>query len=162
MIDLEDIDIDEEGALTATALLPGERHVTVEFAVDDEDLDVEEADDGGDEDGDGGGDEERDQSAPDVDRMRGVIEHALARLTEEVLDAREHEVIAELTAAAYGDDEDSVDQEAVLAADIALDGVLVFADGVIVLLYLAPEQYPGSTIRCQLDDDLDLDDLEVD
>ncbi|MDA4893613.1 hypothetical protein [Microbacterium resistens] len=155
MIDLEDVDADEDGALTATAVLPGDRHVTVEFAVDDEeDLDVVVDDDEADDD-------EREPADPDLARMQETVRHALARLTEEVLDAREHDVVAELTAAAYGDDEDSVDREAELAADISLDGVVVFDDGAMALLYVAPEQYPGSAIRCQLDDDLEVEDLEV-
>jgi len=146
MIDLDDVDIDEDGILTATVELPGERHVTIESFVDDV-IDVEgwDLDEDEDEDDLGGADGEDERAEPDGERIRAVVEHALARLSEEVLDAREQEV-----AARVGADE------------LVLDAVLVSDDGMIVLLYLAPEQSPSSTVRCVLDDDLDIDAVVVD
>ena len=145
MIDLDDVDIDEDGTLTARVELPGERHVTVESfvgdVVDDEgwDLDEDDADDL-----DRGADESE-RAEPDGDRIRAVVERALARLTEDILDAREQEVAARVG-----------------AGDLVLDGVLVSDDGMIVLLYLAPDRSPEATIRCVLDDDLDVDAVVVD
>ncbi|MEJ1091855.1 hypothetical protein [Microbacterium istanbulense] len=158
MIELDDIDTDEDGALTATVELPGGRRVTVEYAVDD-DSDFDEDDDGDEDDLD----DVEPEDMPDMDVMQATVQHALARLTTEVLDAREHEVAEELTEAAF-EDEDDAELEAPLAAlrdDISLDGVVVFGDGGMTLLYVAPEEYPDLTIYCLLDDDLEIDDLMV-
>ncbi|MGB3374998.1 MAG: hypothetical protein WBA87_07660 [Microbacterium sp.] len=158
MIDLDDIDQDEDGALTASVELPGGRRVTVEYEFEEE----FERDD--DEDGD---DEDIDDIAredlPDMDAMEATVRHSLARLTLETLDQREQEVTEELTDAAYEGDEDADLEEALraLKADIALDGVIVFGDGGITLLYIAPEEYPDLIIYCLLDEDLEIDDLMV-
>ena len=96
--------------------------------------------------------------------MQETVKHSLARLTEEILEAREREVVEELTEAAYEDDADEVDMAEALSAlkdDIALDGVVVFGDGGLTLLYIAPEEYPDLIIYCLLDDDLEIDDLMV-
>lgn len=159
MIDLDDIDTDEDGALTATVELPGGRRVTVEYEFDEE-FDYDDEDEG---DGD---DEEpvEPEDLPDLDAMQETVKHALARLTEEILEAREREVAEELTEAAYEDDDDEVDVVEALQAlkdDIALDGVVVFGDGGITLLFIAPEEYPDLIIYCLLDEDLEIDDLMV-
>ena len=160
MIDLEDIDTDEDGALTADVELPGGRRVTVEYEFDEEFERDDDSDDEGDDDEDGDFEPE---DLPDLDVMRATVQHALARLTEEILDVREREVAEELTEAAYEDDED-VDLDEALQAlkdDIALDGVIVFGDGGLTLLYIAPEEYPDMIIYCLLDEDLEIDDLMV-
>ncbi|MGB4137497.1 MAG: hypothetical protein WA971_13085 [Microbacterium sp.] len=158
MIELDDIDTDEDGALTATAELPGGRRVTVQYDFDDDfDLaeDDDEADDGDDEDIDP-------ENLPDLDEMQRTTEHALARLTAEILDAREREVVRQLAETAAHDDEADVDALIEdLADDITLDGVVVFGDGGLTLLYVATDNYPDTTIFCLLDDDLDIDDLMV-
>jgi len=84
MIDLDDVDTDEDGALTATAELPGGRRVTVEYEYDEE-LDRDDDDDDSDEDDD---DEVVREDLPDLDVMEQTVRHALARLTADVLDAR--------------------------------------------------------------------------
>lgn len=161
MIDLEDIDTDEDGALTADVELPGGRRVTVEYEFDEA---FERDDDSSDDDDEG--DDERGfepEDLPDLDVMRSTVQHALARLTEEILDAREREVVEELTEVAYEEDED-VDLDEALQAlkeDIALDGVIVFGDGGLTLLYIAPEEYPDMIIYCLLDEDLEIEDLMV-
>ena len=164
MIDLDDIDTDEDGALTATVELPGGRRVTVEYEFDEE---FDYSDDDDDDDDDDGEDDvelvER-EDLPDLDTMQETVKHSLARLTEEILEAREREVVEELTEAAYEDDADEVDMAEALSAlkdDIALDGVVVFGDGGLTLLYIAPEEYPDLIIYCLLDDDLEIDDLMV-
>jgi|SRR5690606_1822749 len=164
MIELDDIDQDEDGALTASVELPGGRRVTVEYEFDeefdrdDDDDDTEDADDDLD-------DIER-EDLPDLDTMQSTVQHALARLTEEILDAREREVAEELTDAAYEDDDEGDEEEKAqalreLKEDLALDGVIVFGDGGMTLLYLAPEEYPDLIIYCLLDEDLEIDDLMV-
>ncbi|MGX1791555.1 hypothetical protein ACWIDW_01200 [Microbacterium sp. NPDC055312] len=159
MIDLDDIDTDEDGALTATVDLPGGRRVTVEYEFDEEfDYDDDEEDDDEDEEP-----VER-EDLPDLDTMQETVKHALARLTEEILEAREREVVEELTEAAYEDEDDDVGMVEALQAlkdDIALDGVVVFGDGGITLLFIAPEEYPDLIIYCLLDEDLEIDDLMV-
>ncbi len=164
MIDLDDIDTDEDGALTATVELPGGRRVTVEYEFDEE---FDYSDDDDDDDDDDGEDDvelvER-EDLPDLDTMQETVKHSLARLTEEILEAREREVVEELTEAAYEDDADEVDMAEALSAlkdDITLDGVVVFGDGGLTLLYIAPEEYPDLIIYCLLDDDLEIDDLMV-
>lgn len=162
MIDLDDVDTDEDGALTATVELPGGRRVTVEYEFDEE---LERGDDDSDDD-DGVDDDDGyvdPEDLPDMQTMERTVQHALARLTEEVLDAREAEVAEELTDAAFEDDEDVDLGEALedLKADLALDGVIVFGDGGMTLLYVAPLEYPDLTIYCLLDEDLEIDDLMV-
>lgn len=160
MIELDDIEADEDGALTATVELPGGRRVTVEYEFD-EDFDRDDDDD--DASGDDDEDEVEPEDLPDMDTMSETVRHALARLSAEVLDAREAQVSEELTDAAYEDDDD-VDLDEALASlkeDIALDGVIVFSDGGLTLLYVAPEEYPDLTIYCLLDEDLEIDDLMV-
>jgi hypothetical protein len=155
MIELDDIDQDEDGALTASVELPGGRRVTVEYEFEEE----FERDDDGDQDDD---DIVR-EDLPDMDAMQSTVRHALARLTQETLDQREQEVAEELTDAAYEGDDDADVGEALraLRADIVLDGVIVFGDGGMTLLYLAPEEYPDMIIYCLLDEDLEIEDLMV-
>jgi len=163
MIELDDIDTDEDGALTATVELPGGRRVTVEYEFD-EDFDREDEDEDSEEDDDDDVVDVEPEDLPDLDTMRATVQHALARLTQEILDEREREVAEELTEAAYEDDDEGADlAEAVqsLKDDIALDGVVVFGDGGITLLYVAPEEYPDLIIYCLLDEDLEIDDLMV-
>lgn len=159
MIELEDIDTDEDGALTAGVELPGGRRVTVEYEFDEE----FERDDDDDDDGDGDDEAFEPEDMPDLDVMQETVQHALARLTEEILDAREREVAEELTDAAYEDDDDVDLDEALrsLRADISLDGVVVFGDGGLTLLYIAPEEYPDLMIYCLLDEDLEIEDIMV-
>jgi hypothetical protein len=157
MIELEDVDTDEDGALSADVELPGGRRVTVEYEFDEEFGH-------GDEDDDDDEDDYVDrEDLPDLDAMRATVQHALSRLSREILDAREREVTDELVEAAAEDD-DEVDLEQArraLAEDIALDGVVVFGDGGMTLLYIAPEEYPDLIIYCLLDEDLQIDDLMV-
>lgn len=158
MIELDDIDTDEDGALTATVELPGGRRVTVEYEFD-EDFDRDDDDEGEDDDED----DVDPEDLPDMDTMQDTVRHSLARLTEEVLDARERQVAEELTDAAFEDDDDVAleDELAALREDISLDGVVVFGDGGMTLLYVAPSEYPDLTIYCLLDEDLEIDDLMV-
>jgi hypothetical protein len=163
MIDLDDIDTDEDGALTASVELPGGRRVTVEYEFD-EGFDYSDDDDDDDDDGEDDVELVEREDLPDLDTMQETVKHALARLTEEILEAREREVVEELTEAAYEDDADEVDMAEALSAlkdDITLDGVVVFGDGGLTLLYIAPEEYPDLIIYCLLDDDLEIDDLMV-
>ncbi|WP_298868589.1 hypothetical protein [uncultured Microbacterium sp.] len=161
MIELEDVDTDEDGALNADVELPGGRRVTVEYEFDEEfGRDDDDDDDESDDDED---DYVEREDLPDLDTMRATVQHALSRLSGEILDAREREVVDELVEAAAEDDDD-VDLEQArraLAEDIALDGVVVFGDGGMTLLYIAPEEYPDLIIYCLLDEDLEVDDLMV-
>lgn len=163
MIELEDIDTDEDGALTATAELPGGRRVTVEYEFEEEFERDDDDDDDADEDGEL--DDIEREDLPDMDAMQATVQHALARLSQEVLDAREREVAEELTDAAYEDEEeDEVDKAEALQSlkdDLSLDGVVVFGDGGMTLLYMAPEEYPDLIIYCLLDEDLEIEDLMV-
>src|SRR5690606_4145415 len=151
MIELDDSDQDEDGALTATAELPGGRRVTVEYEFDEE-FERDDDDDSDDDD-----DLER-EDMPDLDVMERTVRHALARLTDEVLSARERDVAEDLTDAAYEDDDEDVDLDEALSAlkdDLALDGVVVFSDGGLTLVYVAPDEYPDLLIYCLLDEDLE-------
>lgn len=152
MVELDEIDTDDDGALMAIAALPGGRRVAVEYEVEDDP----------DFDGDDLDDEDRDD-LPSMEVMEQTVRHALARLTADVLDAREREVADELTEVAFEDDDEADLEEAVAAlrGDIILDGIVVFGDGGMTLLYVAPGEYPGMTIFCLLDDDLAIDDLMV-
>jgi hypothetical protein len=163
MIELDDIDTDEDGALTATVELPGGRRVTVEYEFD-EDFDRDDEDEDSEDDDDDDVVDVEPEDLPDMDTMQETVQHALARLTQEILDEREREVAEELTEAAYEDDDDGTNLAEALQSlkdDIALDGVVVFGDGGITLLYVAPEEYPDLIIYCLLDEDLEIDDLMV-
>ena len=163
MIELDDIDTDEDGALTATVELPGGRRVTVEYEFD-EDFDRDEEDEDSEDDDDDDVVDVEPEDLPDMDTMQETVQHALARLTQEILDEREREVAEELTEAAYEDEDEGADLAEALQSlkdDIALDGVVVFGDGGITLLYVAPEEYPDLIIYCLLDEDLEIDDLMV-
>ncbi|GAA3925463.1 hypothetical protein [Microbacterium soli] len=160
MIELEDIDTDEDGALTADAVLPGGRRVTVEYAFDE---DFERDDEDDDDDDLEDFDDVAREDLPDLDAMQETVQHALARLTEDILDARDREVVEELIEASTEDedDEERAEELAALRDDITLDGVVVFGDGGMTLLYIAPEEYPDLIIYCLLDEDLEIDDLMV-
>jgi hypothetical protein len=163
MIELDDIDTDEDGALTASVELPGGRRVTVEYEFD-EGFERDDEDERSDEDEDEDAGEVDPEDLPDMDTMRETVQHALARLSQEILDEREREVAEELTDAAYEEDDGGVDLAEALQSlkdDIALDGVVVFGDGGLTLLYVAPEEYPDLIIYCLLDEDLEIDDLMV-
>lgn len=158
MIDLDDVAADDGGGLTATAELPGVGSVTIEYLPEDDPDLIFEDDDDDEDDGD-----EREDFGPDVEHLSGLVGHALARLTPEILDARALDVVSRLTEEVGEDeDDDAVDREAGLAADLTLDGVEVVGDGTLSLLYLAADRFPGSTIRAQLGDDLSLEGVEVD
>ena len=156
MIELDDIDTDEDGALLASAELPGGRQITVQYDFDDDfDLAEDDEDETADEDVDP-------ENLPELEEMQSTAERALSRLTAEMLDATEMRIVRELADAAAEDDEEDVDELIEeLDDDLVLDGVVVFGDGRMTLLYLAPEQYPDTTIFCLLDDDLDIVDLMV-
>ncbi|MCA1306068.1 hypothetical protein LC082_04020 [Microbacterium esteraromaticum] len=160
MIDLDDVDTDEDGALTATAVLPGERRVTVEYEFDEE---LERPDDGDVDEVDDDDEGVEPEDLPDLDAMQDTVQHALARLTEEILDGREIDVAEELADTAQEDDED-LDYDELLQAireDLVLDGVIVFGDGGLTLLYVAASEFPDLVIYCLLDEDLEIDDLMV-
>lgn len=153
MIELDEIDTDDDGALTAVAELPGGRRVTVQYDFDN-DFDLELAEDEVD-------DEEEDidlENLPDLDEMQQTAEHALARLSAEILDARQSEVVDELVELSEEDDDTLADD---LTDDLVLDGVVVFGDGGMTLLFVAPAVYPDTTILCLLDDDLEIEDLAI-
>ena len=136
MTELTDIEIDEDGELSASAALPGGREIAVLFALD--------------EDG-----------APlDAAEMQGIAETALDRLTEADLDRIDAEVAVELAAAAAEDTGAEVD-EASVAAELELQGVIVTPEGVLVLVYEAPTLYPEMVVYCQLDDELEIVELSA-
>ncbi|KRC61311.1 hypothetical protein ASE14_10465 [Agromyces sp. Root81] len=137
MIELTDIDYDDDGELVAAAVLPGERHVAVLFAGDDEP--VEQAE------------------------MRAIAERALSRPTADDLSRIDDEVVHELTDSAYEGTGHAVtaDDYDLLARELELQGVIVTADATLVLIYEAPSQYPDMVVYCQLDEQLAIDDLSV-
>ena len=108
MIELDDIDTDEDGALTATVELPGGRRVTVEYEFD-EDFDRDDEDEDSEDDDDDDVVDVEPEDLPDMDTMQETVQHALARLTQEILDEREREVAEELTEAAYEDEDEGAD-----------------------------------------------------
>lgn len=136
MAELTDIEYDD-GELVAATVLPGERHVAVLFAVDDEPVDQAE--------------------------MRDIAERALNRPTADDLSRIDGEVVRELTDSAYEGTGHVVAAEdyALLARELELQGVIVSPDATLVLIYEAASQYPDMVIYCQLDEQLAIDDLSV-
>lgn len=136
MVELTDIEFDD-GELVAATVLPGDRHVDVLFAVDDEPVEPAE--------------------------MRSIAERALSRPTADDLSRIDADVVRELTDSAYEGtgQEVTTDDYDVLARELELQGVIVSADATLVLVYEAPTQYPDMVVYCQLDEQLAIDDLSV-
>lgn len=155
MIELDEIDTDDDGALTAVAELPGGRRVTVQYDFDN-DFDLELAEDEIDDEDE---DDIDPENLPDLEEMQQTAEHALARLSAEILDARQSEVVDELVELSEEEDDDTLADD--LNDDLVLDGVVVFGDGGMTLLFVAPAVYPDTTILCLLDDDLEIEDLAI-
>lgn len=157
MAELTDVELDEDGTLSATAVLADGREVAVGFEPDD-DFDLDDDDDDDDSD-----DADDNTELPSLDEQREVVEHAIDRLTESALERVEREVVTELVEATFEEDDDrpvQADFDA-LARDLQLDTIIVFEDGTLLLFYAAPEQYPDGTISVQLGEDLDVEDLIV-
>lgn len=160
MAELTDVELDDDGTLMATAILADGREVAVGFELDDDYDRDDDDDDDADDDADDAG---SDTDAPSLEEQQQVVEHAIDRLTEEVLDRVERDVVIELTEAAYEEDETRPTQQDAdsLARDMQLDTIIVFEDGTLLLFYTAEEQYPDSTISVQLGEDLEVEDLMV-
>lgn len=138
MIELTDIDLDEDGELSAVVALPGDRQAAVLFALDaDEQL--------------------------DGDEMLAIAQRTLVALTGEVLDRLEDEIVHELVDADFEGDADSPEASdyALLADELDLQGAIVSSDATLVLVYDAPTQYPTLAIYAELDDALEIEVLSI-
>lgn len=138
MIELTDIDLDEDGELSAVVALPGDRQVAVLFALDDgEELESAE--------------------------MLATAQRALTPLTAEQLDRLEQEIVGELVASEFegGEQEPTDDDYTELADELELQGAIVSSDATLVLVYEAPTQYTGLVIYAQLDEGLEIEVLSV-
>ncbi|MFF2277127.1 hypothetical protein [Agromyces sp. NPDC058126] len=138
MIELTDIDLDEDGELSAVVSLPGDRQVAVLFALDEgEEL----------------------ESAV----MLATAQRALTPLTAEQLDRLEQEIVRELVDSEFegGEQEATDDDYTELADEVELQGAIVSSDATLVLVYEAPTQYAGLVIYAQLDEDLEIEVLSV-
>lgn len=138
MIELTDIDLDEDGELSAVVALPGDRQVAVLFALDDDE-----------------------QLESDV--MLVTAQRALTPLTAEQLDRLEHEIVRELVDSEFegGEQSASDDDYTELADELELQGAIVSSDATLVLVYEAPTQYTGLVIYAQLDEELEIEVLSV-
>ncbi|WP_022888855.1 hypothetical protein [Agromyces italicus] len=137
MIELTDIDLDDDGELSAVVSLPGDRQVAVLFALDD-------------------------GEALETTEMLATAQRALTPLTAEPLDRLEAEIVRELVDSEFeGDDEASDDDYTELADELELQGAIVSSDATLVLVYEAPTQYAGLVIYAQLDEGLEIEVLSV-
>lgn len=138
MIELTDIDLDEDGELSAVVALPGDRQVAVLFALDDDE-----------------------QLESDV--MLVTAQRALTPLTAEQLDRLEQEIVRELVDSEFegGEQPASDDDYTELADELELQGAIVSSDATLVLVYEAPTQYTGLVIYAQLDEELEIEVLSV-
>ncbi|MFF2272890.1 hypothetical protein ACFVTX_11485 [Agromyces sp. NPDC058136] len=138
MIELTDIDLDEDGELSAVVALPGDRQVAVLFALDDDE-----------------------QLESDV--MLVTAQRALTPLTAEQLDRLEQEIVRELVDSEFegGEQTASDDDYTELADELELQGAIVSSDATLVLVYEAPTQYAGLVIYAQLDEGLEIEVLSV-
>ncbi|MFF2495335.1 hypothetical protein [Agromyces sp. NPDC058064] len=138
MIELTDIDLDDDGELSAVVSLPGDRQVAVLFALDDDE-----------------------QLETPV--MLATAQRALTPLTAEQLDRLENEIVRELVDSEFeGEEESAGDGDyALLADELELQGAIVSSDATLVLVYEAPTQYAGLVIYAQLDEDLEIEVLSV-
>lgn len=139
MITLYDVDTDDDGALLATSVLPGDRDIAVLF------------------------DPGEPTAAPQLSltTMSETVIGALAVLTADQLHRIEAEVAAALSATAFtGADADSAADQR-LRDDLRLTGVVVAADGSVALLFEAPTDYPEAAVYCQLGADLAVEEVSV-
>ncbi|ANJ28346.1 hypothetical protein [Agromyces aureus] len=138
MIELTDIDLDEDGELSAVVSLPGDRQAAVLFALDDDER-------------------------FDATEMLAITQRALVPLTGEVLDNLEDEIVHELVDSDFEGDADTPEASdyALLAGELDLQGAIVSSDATLVLVYDAPSQYPGLAIYAELDDALAIEVLSV-
>jgi len=138
MIELTDIDLDEDGELSAVVMLPGDRQVAVLFALDDD---------------------EQLGSA----EMLAIAQRALAPLTGDELDRLDDEIVHELVDSDFegGEREAEASDYAVLADELDLQGAIVSSDATLVLVYEAPTQYAGLVIYAELDETLLIEVLSV-
>lgn len=136
MTELTEIEIDEDGELSAVAKLPGDREVAVLFAIEEGGAPVEAAE------------------------MQRIAEAALGRLGEGDLVRIDGEVAAELAVAASEELGEELDAAAV-AAELELQGAIVTPEGVLVLVYEAATLYPDMVVYCQLDDELEIVELSA-
>lgn len=138
MIELTDIDLDDDGELSAVVALPGDRQVAVLFARDDD---------------------EQFEAA----EMLAITQRALAPLTGEELDRLDDEIVHELVDSDFegGDASPEASDYAVLADELDLQGAIVSSDATLVLVYEAPTQYAGLVIYAELDEALVIEVLSV-
>lgn len=138
MIELTDIDLDDDGELSAVVSLPGDRQVAVLFALDDDEQ-------------------------VETPVMLATAQRALTPLTAEQLDRLEHEIVRELVDSEFeGEEEAAGDGDyALLADELELQGAIVSSDATLVLVYEAPTQYAGLVIYAQLDEELEIEVLSV-
>lgn len=138
MIELTDIDLDDDGELSAVVALPGDRQVAVLFALDDD---------------------EQLESA----EMLATAQRALTPLTAEQLDRLEQEIVRELVDSEFegGEQGPNDDDYTELADELELQGAIVSSDATLVLVYEAPTQYAGLVIYAQLDEELQIEVLSV-
>ncbi|MCD5345730.1 hypothetical protein [Agromyces sp. S2-1-8] len=138
MIELTDIDLDEDGELSAVVSLPGDRQVAVLFALDDDEQ----------------------LEAPE---MLAIAQRALAPLTAEELDRLDDEIVHELVDSDFEGAERSHEAADYAALDEELDlqGAIVSSDATLVLVYEAPTQYAGLVIYAELDESLLIEVLSV-
>jgi hypothetical protein len=138
MIELTDIDLDEDGELSAVVSLPGDRQVAVLFALDDDEQ----------------------LEAPE---MLAIAQRALAPLTAEELDRLDDEIVHELVDSDFEGAERAPEAADYAALDEELDlqGAIVSSDATLVLVYEAPTQYAGLVIYAELDESLLIEVLSV-
>ncbi|GAA1959574.1 hypothetical protein [Agromyces allii] len=138
MIELTDIDLDDDGELSAVVSLPGDRQAAVLFALDDDER-------------------------YDAAEMLAITQRALVPLTGEVLDRLEDEIVHELVDSDFEGDADAPEASdyALLAGELDLQGAIVSSDATLVLVYDAPTQYPSLAIYAELDGALEIEVLSV-
>ena len=142
MITLYDVDTDDDGALVATSVLPGDRDIAVLFDAED--------------------------TPRSVAEMEAAVVEALSALTADELTRIEADLATELSRIMLGaagqaraaDGSSAADTSRHLD-DLRVTGAVVLADRTTVLMFEAPGEYPDAAVYCQLDAELRIVDVSV-
>lgn len=108
--------------------------------------------------------EEEDTVMENFSGLISASETWIGRLTQEKLDELKRKMSLELTDSAYAGSSYKPGQQDYdgLAAELTLLSIHFFQDDAFSLVFQAKKEYPDMLIWCQIDEDLEIEDLVVD
>jgi len=108
--------------------------------------------------------EEEDNVMENFSGLISASETWIGKLTQEKLDDLKRKMSLELTDSAYAGSDYKPGQQDYdgLAAELTLLSIQFFQDAAFSLVFQAKKEYPDMLIWCQIDEDLEIEDLVVD